>query len=145
MRSCLTLGVYRVFEEGGKKEKRKRRKKKIHVGVVSRLVTFYRLYRRKIKLMERREEGGLTETGKEKARSEEERVTCAKARDSFETCAPILLSDDKKKRGVKREHIEGCFASLHFTDLFNLDESRLISFRGFGCKLLAEIRQVRWV
>lgn len=50
--------------------------------------------------MERREEGGLTETGKEKARSEEERVTFAKARDSFETCAPILLSDDKKKRGL---------------------------------------------
>lgn len=79
--------MYRVFEKRGK---RKGKKKKINTRQ-RRLVTFYRLYRRKIKLMERREEGGLTETGKEKARKQET---------SFETYASILSSDDKKR--VKR-------------------------------------------
>lgn len=66
----------RVPSFRGERKKKKGKRKKIHVSVVSRLVTFYRLYGRKIKLMERREEGGLTE--KEKARNEEERVTESK-------------------------------------------------------------------
>ena len=121
--------MYRVFEERGKKKRKKKKNTR-----QCRLVTFYRLYGRKIKLMERREEGGLTE--KEKARNEEERVTRARAIDSFRNqfYYRVIKKKGKKKGKRVRERIEGYFASLHFTDLLISANLAINLLPGFGCK-----------
>lgn len=77
-------------------------------------MTFYRLYRRKIKLMERREEGGLTETGKEKARKQE--ILSKLMRQFYHRMIKKGLNELRTHRGI--------FRFVIFYGSINLSESR---------------------